>query len=201
MSRQRNSAQRRDQIADALFRVLAKHGYDGASIDEIAKVAGLAPGVVHYHFKSKLEILLHVLAGLDARHRERLAQATASAQGDAARELDAFIELHVGRGATADRDALAAWIALGGEALRQREVQAAYERTIAASEEALAAIIRRGVDGGVFARVRVAATAAAVVAAIQGYFTLAATAPSLVPRGSAAPSLKRMAAGLLGVAP
>jgi TetR/AcrR family transcriptional repressor of bet genes len=41
------------------------------------------------------------------------------------------------------------------------------------------------------------AAASALVAAIQGYLVLAATARSVIPRGSAATSTKRMAEGLL----
>jgi TetR/AcrR family transcriptional repressor of bet genes len=39
--------------------------------------------------------------------------------------------------------------------------------------------------------------ASALVALIQGYFVLAATARNTIPRGSAAASAKRMAEGLL----
>jgi TetR/AcrR family transcriptional repressor of bet genes len=41
------------------------------------------------------------------------------------------------------------------------------------------------------------AAASALVATIQGYFVLAATARSLIPKGSAASSTKKMAEGLL----
>jgi len=61
MARPSNTDQRREQITRALQAVMAKKGYDRASISEIAAAAGLAAGLVHYHFDSKLEILLAVL--------------------------------------------------------------------------------------------------------------------------------------------
>src|SRR6187549_2862602 len=102
MARPSNTEERRLQITGALVKVMAKRGYDGASVADIARAARLTPGLVHYHFKSKQEILLAALDDLVARHREGLEQRIAEAQGDAERELDAFIDFHLGRGADAD---------------------------------------------------------------------------------------------------
>ena len=56
MSRPSNTEARRGQIVDAMVQVLAREGYEGASVQAVARVAGLAPGLVHYHFRRKLEI-------------------------------------------------------------------------------------------------------------------------------------------------
>ena len=37
---------------------MADRGYERASVTAIAKAAGLTPGLVHYHFHNKKEILL-----------------------------------------------------------------------------------------------------------------------------------------------
>src|SRR5690242_8084135 len=72
MPRPSNTEERRAQITGALMKVMARSGYDGASIADIAEAAHLTPGLVHYHFKNKQEILLAALHELVARHRERL---------------------------------------------------------------------------------------------------------------------------------
>ena len=72
MPRPSNSEARRAQITRALMKVMAKRGYDGASVADIAKAAKLTPGLVHYHFESKQEILLELLASLVARHEAGL---------------------------------------------------------------------------------------------------------------------------------
>lgn len=61
--------------------------------------------------------------------------------------------------------------------------------------------IAAGIDDGVFqsGALSAPACAAAILATIQGYITLAATERELVPPGSAAPATHRMLRGLLGV--
>ena len=72
MPRPSNTEERQAQITGALMKVMAKRGYDGASVADIAKAARLTPGLVHYHFKSKQEILLAALRDLVARHDANL---------------------------------------------------------------------------------------------------------------------------------
>lgn len=49
---------RRAQIIDGLATCLQEHSYENTSVKMIAAAAGLAPGLIHYYFKSKDEILL-----------------------------------------------------------------------------------------------------------------------------------------------
>ncbi len=42
-----------DAILDAAETVFARSGYDGASLREIAGLAGVAQALIHYHFKNK----------------------------------------------------------------------------------------------------------------------------------------------------
>lgn len=198
MARPTNNEARREQISDALIRVMAKRGYDGASIADIAKTARLTPGLVHYHFDTKQEILLLALDRLVARHVSGLEARLAQAEGDPAAELDAFIDFHLGLGADADPEALACWILLSGEALREPKVRDDLERGLRLLTERLARLIAAGVSRGVFTCARVDAAASALLATIQGYFMLAGTARHLIPKGSAAACTKQMAAGLLG---
>jgi TetR/AcrR family transcriptional repressor of bet genes len=178
------------------MKVMAKRGYDGASIADIAKAARLTPGLVHYHFKSKQEILLDLLASLVARHDVGLEKRLTGAR-DPLAGVAAFIDFHLGLGADADPEALACWILLSGEALRDKAVRAAFEDAVAHSRASLADVIRKGQKDGLFSVDSVDAAAGAVVALVQGYFVLAAAAPSAIERGSAAESAKRMVDGLL----
>ncbi len=186
------------QIARGLLKVMAARGYDGASIADVARTAQLTPGLVHYHFKDKREILLVALADLAARHEERLADALARAADDPREQVRAFIEFHLGLGADADPEAVACWILLSGEALKEPRVAEGYEQAIASMTAHLTEVIARGIERSAFTCEDARAAAAALVATIHGYFVLAATARSVIPPGSAAVSARRMAAGLLG---
>ena len=197
MARPSNTEERRIQIASALMRVMAARGYDGAAISDIAAAANLSPGLVHYHFRNKQEILLAALRSIVAEHDAKLEKRLGQGKGDPVEEVAAFIDFHLSLGADANPEMLACWVLISGEALRQPEVQIEYEQALAGTIKCLERIIRRGVDQGVFRCKAIDAAACALVAAIQGYFVLGAAARSTVPRGSAASSAKRMADGLL----
>jgi len=195
--RRSNTAERREQIARALVRVMARRGYDGASVAEVAAAARLTPGLVHYHFRDKQEILLVALRTLVAHHEGRLDERLAADGADHARQLRDFIDLHLGRGAESDPEALACWVLASGEALRQTKVRRELVRALDRIGRRLAAIIRGGVAARAFSCADAEEAAAAQLAAIQGYFVLAASARPLIPRGSAARAALQMAEGLL----
>ena len=72
-----------------------------------------------------------------------------------------------------------------------------YADALAGLIRRLRGLIERGIADGVFTCDRADHAAAAIVAVIQGYFSLAAVARDCIPRGSAAGSTLRMAEGLL----
>src|SRR5262245_30499357 len=145
MPRPSNTEERRAQITGALMKVMATRGYDGASIADIAKAARLTPGLVHYHFKSKQEILLAALHDLVSRHDANLSARLESLDGDPITEIAAFIDFHLGLGAGADPEALACWILLSGEALRDHKVRVEFATALEKTVTHLAGVIRRGV--------------------------------------------------------
>lgn len=197
MGRPSNTEERRRQILAALIRVMARRGYDGAAIGDIARAARLTPGLVHYHFKSKEEILLSALDHIAARHLAGLDAAMAAAGGKAVDEVGAFIDVHLKLGAYADPEALACWNLLSGEALRNKRVRERFEAALAQVVGRLAASIRKGQQQWEFSCDDVEAAAAALVATIQGYFVMGASARATIPKGSAARSARKMAEGLL----
>ncbi len=197
MPRPSNKAERRSQIARGLMNVMADWGYDGASMPEIAKAAGLTQGLIHYHFKNKQEILLAVLDELVALHNEGLDNHLASLEGKPHEQLSAFIDFHLGLGTDASPEALACWLVISGEALRKTDIRDAFEAAIALWVARLVEIIEDGNRESRFDCPDAQDAAAALMSTIQGYFVLAATARSQIPRGSEARSAKLMAKGLL----
>jgi TetR/AcrR family transcriptional regulator, transcriptional repressor of bet genes len=196
MGRPSNTEERRQQIVAGLLRVMAERGYERASVAEIARAAGLSPGLVHYHFRDKQEILLTLVEQLSALVRARVAARLARVKGDDARaRVDAFLDAFLATGADADPAAVASWVTISAEAIRQPEVRALYERAVRTDLEHLEELV-----GAVTGKRRARAVAVGLFAAIQGYFVLAASAPGLVPAGSAASTVKHMAAGLLDAA-
>jgi AcrR family transcriptional regulator len=66
--RRLSAAERRDELLDAASEVFARSGYHGASLEEIASVAGVSKALIYEHFASKRE--LH--AELVARHASEI---------------------------------------------------------------------------------------------------------------------------------
>ena len=71
---ERLQVDRRTQILEAARAVLARQGYAETSTKDIAREAGVAPGLLHYYFDSKEEILVQVVEALGrdivSSHRE-----------------------------------------------------------------------------------------------------------------------------------
>ncbi|RKG64512.1 TetR family transcriptional regulator [Corallococcus sp. CA054B] len=196
MPRPSNTEARREQIVAGLLKAMAERGYEGASVAEIARAAGLSAGLVHYHFEDKQEILLTLVRSLAARARQRFATRVTKLAGDDARgRVEAFVDAFLATGPDADVAAVAGWVTISAEAIRQPEVRTAYEEVVRADLEQLEALV-----AAVVGKRRARPLAAGLFAAIQGYFVLSASAPGLVPPGSAAGTVKRMAAGLLDAA-
>jgi AcrR family transcriptional regulator len=77
-----SAQQRAQQIVDAAGRVMSHKGYGGTTMKDIAAEAGVAPGLIHYYFDSKEDLLLAVTASLCEQMRED-AEAAFSASGGA----------------------------------------------------------------------------------------------------------------------
>ena len=170
MGRPSNRAKRRAELVEAALSVVAEHGYERASIAAIAEKAGLASGLVHYHFENKLAILLAL--------GERLAQTLSTRFEELGGDLDAFVRAHLELGPGADHAAVAAWVALGAEATSLPEVGALYERLVEERHQTLTALMKREGIGAPEQR------ATTLLALIEGYYQLA-SATSLVATGSA----------------
>lgn len=61
MSQRPRTEPSRHHLLEAAIECFATHGYQGASIDRIAKAAGVTKGAVYYHFKDKEELLFETV--------------------------------------------------------------------------------------------------------------------------------------------
>lgn len=186
MAKPSNTIERRDQIVAGLQRVIATSGYAGATIAAIAKAAGLAPGLVHYHFRDKREILVALVESLAGYARKRY-EARASAATTAAERLRAYIDARLAYGADAQPDAVAAWVMIGEQAVQAADVREVYQVALADEIRLLKDLLRQlHRERGKRVR-RLDHLAAGVMAFVEGSFVLATTARQLLPSGFAAP--------------
>ena len=201
MGRPSNAAERRLQIVEATLRVMARTGFDGASVQAIAAEAGLAAGLLHHHFGSKAEILHALLDHLEALVKARH-EALAARRRGAWGRLEAWVDAYLAVGEDARPEAVAAWVWIGAQALKDAELRERYQAVVQRRLDGLSALLHEVVreaseaderpgERTKPARLDVQGLAVTTLAAIEGYYQLAA-ATSVVPPGSAAPELRRL---------
>lgn len=195
-----NTSERRKEIASALLRVMASEGYERATIVRVAREAGLAPGLVHYHFEKKSEILATLVGDLIARFEVRIARRTEQRAGALAK-LDGLLEALLARGDDEDLEAVRCWTLVGAEAVKDAEVRALYEAHLGALTDRLAALLVEACHDEGRSGEGARAMAGAILALTEGYFALAAVSPSLVAASSASGMAKRTVRGLIAAQP
>ena len=184
----------------ALARVMARSGYDGASVATIAAEAGIATGGVHYHFRSKGEILVDLVERLVAVAEARV-QARVEKTPEPHAELAAILDGLLVQGPDADPEAVAVWALIGAEAVRNEDVRAVYSRWIAIVRDRLRTAFVAACRKEKRSTAGAAPAAGALVALVEGYYAVAAGAPGVIPEGSAAPAARAFARALVDAQP
>ena len=185
MARQPNTELRRAEIVAAMLPVMARHGYERATIQAIAGEAGLAPGLIHYHFKNKQEILVSLVESIAEFAQARFAQVLGQASAPAER-LEAYLQARLGLGEGAAPDMVSAWVMIGVEAVRQAEVRQVYQRLVGAELEALTDLVGACLAEQGREPSRALPIAAGLMALMEGAFLLSGAAEGLLPVGYAA---------------
>ncbi len=200
MSRSSNTEARRTEITGALLAVIARHGYEKATIQAIAAQAGLAPGLIHYHFKSKQEILVSLIGTMaraaNARYLAVLGDAVAPRE-----RLRAYLHARLGLGDGAAPEIVSAWVMIGAEAVRQPEVRAVYRQMIADELALLTTLLADGLRERGRSDAGAPALAAGLAALIEGAYQLSSAAAEVLPRGYAAPAAIAYAEQAIEAAP
>lgn len=181
MGRRSVRTERRADLTAAFARVLATHGYAGATVAAVAQEAGVAPGLVHHHFADKKDLLGSLLDDLLGRLRARTRLLESGAGS-----LDAYIAAALALDATADTVAARCWVGLFAEAVRDPTLFARMRRLV---DIETATIQRRAVG-----QLR-EEDAAALLAFIIGALVLGAFAPRKT-AGFAAPAARTLARAL-----
>ncbi len=200
MSRPPNTEARRGQIVAALLPVIAKTGYEKATIQAIAAQAGLTPGLIHYHFKTKRDILASLsetLAGAATVRFDALAQSAA----DPLSHLKAYLHARLGLGSGAEPDLVAAWVMIAAEAVRQSEVREVYTQVVANELATLTSLVKDCLRAQSRDVRHAKPVAAALLAMMGGAFQLASAAPGVLPAGYAYPAALDFAMARMASAP
>jgi TetR/AcrR family transcriptional regulator, fatty acid metabolism regulator protein len=168
---------RRAQIVDCAIAAIAELGYAKASVDQIAKRAGVSKGVITYHFPSKDEIVHAVIAKVFAMGRAYmepriLAETSASGRLRAYIESNlAFIDTH--------RKPLIAMVEIALGARNADGSQVIGPGSLAQRVATLEELLRAGQKAGEFRRFNTRVMALTIIQAIDGVPPLLAREPNL----------------------
>ena len=185
MPRTSNTEARRAQITGALLAVIARHGYDKATVQAIAAQAGLAPGLIHYHFGNKQEILVSLMDAMARAAHQRYLAVLGDAT-DPMQRLRAYLHARLALGDGAAPDIVAAWVMIGAEAVRQPEVRAVYQRMVADELGLLTTVLADCLRARLRDDRTASTLAAGLAALIEGAYQLSSAAADVMPRGYAA---------------
>lgn len=185
MARPSNTEQRKAEIVQALLTVMATKGYEKASIQAIAQQAGLRPGLIHYHFKTKQDILIALVNWIADRGAERL-QSLASDDVTALDKLKAYINACLATGDGRSPELVSAWIVIAAESVKQAEIKPLYQDLIKSQLQLLQRLIGDAWPGKTVSSKEVVQLAAMTTAAIEGAFQLSVSAEEVMPKGYAA---------------
>ena len=72
----------RERLIAAGYGVLSEKGYEATTVKEVARAAGVSPGLFHYYFGSKDELLVAVLHEAGARYGQMMRDLRASSSGE-----------------------------------------------------------------------------------------------------------------------
>jgi AcrR family transcriptional regulator len=92
LTRAQQQAQTRERLLAAAERVLARHGYGGASIDLITAEAGYSKGAIYSNFESKEAVFLELLRVYMERDMAELERIVGLAPQQLSAALNAWLE-------------------------------------------------------------------------------------------------------------
>jgi TetR/AcrR family transcriptional repressor of bet genes len=106
---------RRQQLIEATIDVMARKGYSGTTMLDVAKAAGLSSGIVNFHFETKERLLVETLKYLADEYRANWHKALTAGGDDPAGQLRSLLFSDFNPEICSPRK-LAAWCAFWAEA-------------------------------------------------------------------------------------
>jgi len=141
------SDRRRAEILEAVLAVIIDIGYTDMRVADVAEVAGVSTGLVHYHFSSKRELILAAVRAAsddDCERVDRIADREAPA-------LDRIEEILCGSlPASASDASWLLWIETWGETRRSPELGAVMGELDQHESDVLGRLIDAGRSSGEF---------------------------------------------------
>jgi AcrR family transcriptional regulator len=141
--------ERRVQLTSAAARVIARKGYEAATVRDVADEAGTSTGTVNYYYDGKDDLFAATLRAASERFQAELAAAVAAAPSPRGKLLA------MARAATPEsssgREGHAVWIDFWAQAARDESLRELNQRIYDRWRAEIVEIVREGQLNGAFA--------------------------------------------------
>jgi TetR/AcrR family transcriptional regulator, transcriptional repressor of bet genes len=131
---------RREEVAEAAWRVIERAGPDGANMREIAREAGHTTGVVTHYFQNKRELMAFAFELMVDRSTKRMAEV--AARSGLLEALAQLLPLDEGR-----RREATVWLALMGASLADPGLAEEFRQRYRRAREATFPVFRTTLEG------------------------------------------------------
>src|SRR5271170_1727757 len=160
---------RQRQLIEATMLAIGRFGYARLTLNHVASLAGLSPGIVNFHFRSKEQLLAATLEYLVEEYEAFWTQALATAGDTAAAKVDAMIEadFHV---QVNSLEKVTVWYAFWAEAQANPAYRERISRLEAHYFEDTRALFQRLIDEGGYAGVSADHVAYGISAMMDGFW-------------------------------
>ena len=158
---------RRAEIVRATIRCLARDGYSGLTMKNVAREAKVSQGILHYYFTDKRAILVAALETVTADLDRRVAAAQSREGHDARARLRALIGACL-RLAVEERAFWIVFVEFWGEMMHDRRLREINAALYARMRRQIGAVVAQGIRSGVFRRTDVLRAAAVILGLVDG---------------------------------
>lgn len=166
MSKPDVAAERKDQIVRATVECISKYGYHNFSMQDVARIAGVSKGIIHYYFLNKDELMMSVLDKV-AGDIENVLAADMGSINDPLRKLEVFIDVSFDI-VRSTKEYYQVNMDFWTQINQKDEVRQVIGKHYAKFRETAAKVIREGVEKGVMKKVVPSDHASFIVAIIDG---------------------------------
>lgn len=166
MSKADLAAERKSQIINATIDCIARYGYNNFSMQDVARLADVSKGIIHYYFLNKEDLMMAVLDRVAGDIESLLAGITERTQ-DPEDQLRQLIRVCFDI-VRQKREYYCINMDFWTQINQKEKVRLAVAKHYAKFRGATASIVQSGVDSGVFKHIDSAHAASVIIAIVDG---------------------------------
>jgi AcrR family transcriptional regulator len=166
MSKADLAAERKSQIINATIDCIARYGYNNFSMQDVARIADVSKGIIHYYFLNKEDLMMAVLDRVAGDIESLLAGITERTQ-DPVEQLRQLIRICFDI-VRQKREYYCINMDFWTQINQKEKVRLAVAKHYAKFRGTTGSIVQAGVDSGVFKPIDSAHAASVIIAIVDG---------------------------------